>query len=309
VPRMQRDNPPTHLIRSDDGDYLRCRLLTMNETELAVEVRLEKKTVPRAGIARIIWLHPDTAEAAAPAAVLPGTRVQALQGDGNRLTFFATRFEGSVLSGTSELLGNCHVDVGQIDELLFGTAIEAEAASLVVHQWQLTAAAEPLANPDGEGGEGEASGLDSALVGKQAPDFQLDMLDGTKFVLAENRAHVLVLDFWASWCGPCRQAMPQVDKVAREFADQGVKLVAVNLAETPDQVRTALTQLQLDMPVALDRQGRVAEQYGANAIPQTVIVGRDGVVQRLFVGAGNHFDEQLRAALRAVLTPEDKEAK
>ncbi len=309
VPRMQRDNPPTHLIRSDDGDYLRGRLLSMNESELEVEVRLEAKTLPRAGIARIIWLHPDTNEAAPAANALPGTRVQALQGDGNRLTFYATRFEGSVLSGTSELLGNCHVDVGQIDELLFGTAIEAEAESLVFHQWQLTAAAEPLANPDGEGADGEAAGLDSALVGKQAPDFQLDMLDGTKFVLAENRANVLVLDFWASWCGPCRQAMPQVDKVAREFADQGVKLVAVNLAETPDQVRAALAQLQLDMPVALDRQGRVAEQYGASAIPQTVIISRDGVVQRLFVGAGNHFDEQLRAALRAVLTPEEKDGK
>jgi thiol-disulfide isomerase/thioredoxin len=307
VPRMQRDKPPTHLIRSDDGDYLRCRLVSMNETELQVEVRLEAKTLPRVGIARIIWLHPETEKAEQPAGALPGTRVQALQGDGSRLTFYATRFEGSTLSGRSELLGNCHVDVGQIDELLFGTAIEAEAASLVFHQWQLTPALEPLANPDGEGGEGEAAGLDSALVGKQAPDFQLDMLDGTKFVLAENRANVLVLDFWASWCGPCRQAMPQVDKVAREFADQGVKLVAVNLAETPDQVRTALAQLQLDMPVALDRQGRVAEQYGANAIPQTVIIGRDGVVQRLFVGAGNHFDEQLRTALRAVLSPDSKQ--
>ena len=63
-------------------------------------------------------------------------RVQALQGDGNRLTFYATQFVGSVLSGTSELLGNCRIDVGEIDELLLGTAIEAEAESLVFHQWK-----------------------------------------------------------------------------------------------------------------------------------------------------------------------------
>jgi peroxiredoxin len=98
--------------------------------------------------------------------------------------------------------------------------------------------------------------------------------------------------------------MPQVDKVTREFADQGVKLVAVNLSETPEQIRTALEQLQISVPVALDRQGRVAEQYGATAIPQTVIVARDGTVARLFVGGGNHFEEQLRAALRNVLNPE-----
>jgi thiol-disulfide isomerase/thioredoxin len=305
VPRMQRDSPPTHLIRSDDGDYLRCRLLTMNETELHVEVRLEEKVLPRAGIARIIWLHPDGVAAAALPNPPAGMRVQALQGDCNRLTFYATQFEGSVLSGTSELLGNCRIDVGEIDELLLGTAIEAEAAALVFHQWKLTPAAEPLANPDGEGDEGESTGLDSALVGKAAPDFQLEMLDGKRFNLAENRGHVLVLDFWASWCGPCRQAMPQVDRVVREFAEQGVKLVGVNLAETPEQVRGALTQLELEsLPVALDRQGRVAEQYGATAIPQTVIVASDGTVARLFVGAGNHFDDQLRTALRTVLTPE-----
>ncbi|HEY4313178.1 MAG TPA: TlpA disulfide reductase family protein [Pirellulales bacterium] len=304
VPRMQRDSPPTHLIRSDDGDYLRCRLVSMNSEQLEVEVRLETKTLPRKGIARIIWLHPDGAEEIVERQIPAGMRVQALQGDGNRLTFYATRFAGSVLSGTSELLGNCHVDVGTIDELLIGTTIEEAAAALVFHQWKLTPALEPLANPDGEGEGGEATGLDSPLVGKAAPDFQLDMLDGPRFVLAEQRNSVMVLDFWASWCGPCRQAMPQVDKVTREFADQGVKLVAVNLSETPEQIRTALEQLQISVPVALDRQGRVAEQYGATAIPQTVIVARDGTVARLFVGGGNHFEEQLRAALRNVLNPE-----
>ena len=167
--------------------------------------------------------------------------MQALQGDGNRLTFFANRFEGSILSGESDLLGNCRVDVGLIDALLLGTAIEEAAASLVFHQWRLSAAAEPLANPDGNDGEnGAPAGLDSSLVGKPAPDFRLDMLDGTKFNLADHKENVLVLDFWASWCGPCLQVMPQVDKVAREFADQGVKLVAVNLAETPEQIQAAL---------------------------------------------------------------------
>ncbi len=131
------------------------------------------------------------------------------------------------------------------------------------------------------------------------------MLDGKRFNLAENRGHVLVLDFWASWCGPCRQAMPQVDKVVREFAEQGVKLVGVNLAETPEQVRgRSRNQNSNRCPWLSTGRGRVAEQYGATAIPQTVIVASDGTVARLFVGAGNHFDDQLRAALRTVLTPE-----
>jgi len=303
LPRMQRDNPPTQLIRSVDGDYLRGRLMAMDDKQLQVEVRLEMRSLPRNRVARIIWLHPEqAADAAPPVDAQPGTRVQALQADNNRLTFFADRLEGTTLSGTSELLGSCRVDVARIDELLLGTAIEQAASTLAFHQWKLTPALDPLASPDGgEGEEGGTEGLESALVGKPAPDVQLDLLDGTKFNLADHKNSVLVLDFWASWCGPCLQVMPQVDKVAREFADKGVKLVAVNLEETPEQVKAALGRLQLDMPVALDRQGRVAERYGATAIPQTVIIGRDGKVARLFVGASARFDEQLRGALTSVL--------
>ncbi|HEY1602929.1 MAG TPA: TlpA disulfide reductase family protein [Pirellulales bacterium] len=305
LPRMQRDNPPTQLIRSIDGDYLRGRLVSMDATQLQVEIRLDTKAIPRDSVVRIIWLHPETGAPGGPAgeaaARHAGTRVQALQNDGNRLTFYADRFEGSILSGTSDLLGNCRVDVARIDELLLGAAIEQSAATLAFHQWKLTPAADPLASPDGEEGEGGAEGLESALVGKPAPEFQLDMLDGTRFNLADRKNTVVVLDFWASWCGPCLQVMPQVDKVAEEFAAEGVQLVAINLEETPDRVTAALERLHLDMPVALDRNGRVAEKYGATSIPQTVVIGRDGKVARLFVGASARFDEQLRTALRAVL--------
>ena len=97
-------------------------------------------------------------------------------------------------------------------------------------------------------------------------------------------------------------------QVAREFADQGVKLVAVNLAETPDQVRTALTQLQLDMPVALDRQGRVAEQYGA--MPSRK---RSSLVVTASCSASSSAPATILMInyerLSAVLTPDDKEAK
>src|SRR6185436_21014538 len=104
-----------------------------------------------------------------------------------------------------------------------------------------------------------------------------------------------------SWCGPCLQAMPQVDTVAREFAGEGVKLVAINLEETPEQIKIALTRLKLETSIALDKDGRVAERYGATSIPQTVIIDGEGRIARLFVGGGARFDEQLRQALRTVL--------
>ena len=82
----------------------------------------------------------------------------------------------------------------------------------------------------------------------------------------------MVLDFWATWCGPCLQAMPQVDRVVREFSDQDVQLIAVNLEEPAKQITSTLERHKLQMAVALDRDGVVAAKYEATAIPQTVII-------------------------------------
>src|SRR5262249_54793526 len=106
-------------------------------------------------------------------------------------------------------------------------------------------------------------------------------------------------------CGPCIQAMPQVEKVTGEFDAKNVQLVAVNLQETPQQIKAMLERHQLKIPrVALDRDGVVSERYQANAIPQTVIIGRDGNGARLFVGGGPKFGDQLREALKATLEGE-----
>jgi thiol-disulfide isomerase/thioredoxin len=281
----------------------------MNDKELKLELRLENKTIDRSQVTRILWLHPDEAakatlarppqeDAAPPPA---GTRVQAVPRTGNRLTFFAAELSGQTLLGHSEVLGACRVDLTKIDQLLIGGAIEAAASSLAFHQWKLRPPAEPLPDPEpgAEGAGGE--GLESVLVGKDAPPIDLELLDGSSFRLADRRGKTVVLDFWASWCGPCLQTMPQVDQVAREFAERGVQLVAINLEETPERIKAALDRLKLETVVALDKDGRVAERYGATSIPQTVIIDREGKVARLFVGGSARFDEQLRQALRAVL--------
>ncbi len=128
LPRMQRNNPPTQLIRSVDGDYLRGQVLGMDEKFVYLELRLETKKLPRERIARILWLYSEDTQPYEPLAGQSGepttVRVQALENNGNRLTFAAERFEGSMLSGSSELLGACRVDVAVIDQLLIRGAIE-----------------------------------------------------------------------------------------------------------------------------------------------------------------------------------------
>jgi peroxiredoxin len=307
LPRMQKPDPPTHLIRSKNGDYLRGRVARMDDKSLEVELRAETKAVPRERIARIIWLHADeldeSKKAAPQSEAGAGPRVQVVRNDGVRFTFRAEQFAGSVLSGQSDVLGACQVAVKLMDQLLIGKAIGDAAAELTYQQWKLKNAPEPKFVTAGDGSEsGGDTGTESPLVGKPAPDFNLDLVGGKKFHLAASKGkEVVVLDFWATWCGPCLQAMPQVERAVGEFKDQNVRLVAVNLQETAEQVTALLDRQKLHLTVALDRDGVVAENYKAAAIPQTVIVGRDGNVARLFVGGGPRLEEQLKEAIKEVL--------
>ncbi len=122
------------------------------------------------------------------------------------------------------------------------------------------------------------------LKGKMAPDFTLALMDGGSFTLSEHKGEIVILDFWATWCGPCRIAMPVLSDVAKEFADDGVSLYSVNLREGPERIRTYLKSQGLDLNVPLDSDGRIGDMYKATGIPQTVIVGRDGKVAIVHVG-------------------------
>jgi thiol-disulfide isomerase/thioredoxin len=306
LPRMQKDSPPTHLIHARNGDYLRGRVVSLDGATLRVEVRLETKDVPRDRIGQIIWLHADELDAsrgpAVPAGGERGLPVLALRSDGDRLTFFAEELADATLSGKSDVLGDCRVRLGEVDQLVFGAAISQTAAQLAFQRWKLQNAPEPkVAQDDAGGTPGRTPGTESALVGKPAPDFELDLMGGGKFRASASRGRILLLDFWATWCGPCIQAMPQVERIAQEFRDRGVQLVAVNLQEAPERIVAMLERHKLTPTVALDRDGAVAEKYGANAIPQTVIIDREGNVVRLFVGGGPHLGDQLKDALNALL--------
>ena len=145
----------------------------------------------------------------------------------------------------------------------------------------------------------------------QRPGFELDLLDGKKYKLADHKGKIVVLDFWATWCGPCLHSMPLVDDVTREFSDRGVELLAVNMEEQAEQVKSMLERHKFTMPVALDRDGVVAGKYMVESIPQVVVIDRDGKVARLFVGGGKYNADSLKKALLELSdkTPNEKEAK
>jgi thiol-disulfide isomerase/thioredoxin len=140
------------------------------------------------------------------------------------------------------------------------------------------------------------------LLAKPAPSFKLELLNGGEFDLSQQKdKNIVILDFWAIWCGPCRSVMPIMEEVANEYKDKGVILIAVNLRESPQAIRSFLQEQGLHPIVALDRDGAVGNIYRAEFIPQTVIIGKDGIVQAVHVGALRNLKEILKKELDDLL--------
>jgi len=139
------------------------------------------------------------------------------------------------------------------------------------------------------------------LLGKPAPAFKLSLLDGGEADLSAHKGkNIVVLDFWASWCGPCRRAMPVVVEVADSYKKKGVVLYAVNVQEKPAAIRKFLKDTGLKVTVALDKNGAVAGLFRVRGIPQTVIIGKDGTVQAVHVGALPDLKERLTRELKTL---------
>lgn len=150
--------------------------------------------------------------------------------------------------------------------------------------------------------EQEAEDAPSPLQGKLAPAFTIDTLDGKKFDLAAQRGkNVVVLDFWATWCGPCRMALPVVSATAESLKAKGVVFLAVNQGESKEAVEQFLKEQKLQCPVGFDTEGAVAAKYLVSGIPQTVIIGKDGLVKKVHVGFSPSMKEDLTKDIEAAL--------
>ena len=120
--------------------------------------------------------------------------------------------------------------------------------------------------------------------GQLAFDFTLDDVSGQRIKLSDLRGHPVVINFWATWCPPCRQELPALQSAYQRFRDKGVVLLGVDLKENAETIQNFTTQFGLTYPLLLDRDGAVSERYQVRGIPTTVIVNADGVVRARHVG-------------------------
>jgi thiol-disulfide isomerase/thioredoxin len=147
----------------------------------------------------------------------------------------------------------------------------------------------------------EGTGIQVVSEGIDPIDFTLPLLNGTKITLSQYKGKVVFLNFWATWCGPCRSEMPSMETVYQRLKNKGFEILAVNIGESRGKVSEFMQEYKLNFPAVLDEKSITGSQYNVRAIPTTYIIDRRGLIIARIVGSINWNTPKVIAALEAVV--------
>jgi peroxiredoxin len=142
----------------------------------------------------------------------------------------------------------------------------------------------------------------SPREGFSAPDFTLDLMSGGQIALSDFRGQAVMINIWASWCPPCREEMPAIQKVYENYKDQGLVVLAVNTTNQDTEAAAAafVEEFGLTFPIPLDRDGTVSKRYQLRGLPSTYFVDRAGVIRSVVVG-GPMSESLIRSKVQEIL--------
>ncbi len=147
--------------------------------------------------------------------------------------------------------------------------------------------------------------LTTVSLGADAPSFTALTLDGkaTPKSLSNYRGEVLLLNIWATWCGPCREEMPSIQKLHEAFGPKGLKIVAVSIdpAGKEQAIRDFGTEFGLSFELLHDSSAVIQDIYRTTGVPQTFVIGRDGVIRKVWIGGENWNSDQNRKLIEQLL--------
>jgi thiol-disulfide isomerase/thioredoxin len=149
-------------------------------------------------------------------------------------------------------------------------------------------------------------GIEKSEKKTSAPDFVLEDLFGRRSSLKDFRGKVVFLNFWATWCIPCRQEMPAMEKLHRELKKEGLEVVAVNFKEGREEIQKFFTELGLTFTALLDKDGKVFEKYGAWGLPVTYIIDQKGALVGKAAGYKDWHSRDAKAFFRWLLNEKSK---
>lgn len=134
-----------------------------------------------------------------------------------------------------------------------------------------------------------------------APNFTLKSLTGKNLKLSEMTGNVVLINFWASWCGPCREEMPLLNALHKKYEPLGFTVLGVNVEEQADMARGFLNDFPVDFPVLLDNKNQVSKLYNVVAMPTTVVVDRDGNMRFLHKGYKPGDEQKYRKMVKKLV--------
>jgi thiol-disulfide isomerase/thioredoxin len=310
VPRFRRESPPKHVLVAANGDLLRGVIEAGTRKHFAVRSGLETVQVPADRVSAVIWLekpeekvaekkeekpdepNPEPANPFARPDGAPDATHCLLLSNGGRLGVNVTRFDPDAVIGAEPRLGEVRIPFDEIHTIRT-TPPEENALLRGFREWKLAYAPEPVLP--------ESGGESSPVLHKDAPNFTLPLLAGGDFDLSKERGKVIVLDFWATWCGPCVKSMPDMIAKMGEFEAKKVRFIAVNQAEPAAQVKTFLATRGWKMEVALDGFQRVGQQFGVEGIPHTVVIDTEGKVAFVKTGYSPDGAEKIAEQVRKLV--------
>lgn len=133
----------------------------------------------------------------------------------------------------------------------------------------------------------------------RAWDFTVKKTDGSEFTLSDQKGKVVLLNFWATWCGPCVYEMPIFEQLYEEYSEDEVMILAVNCMEEAETVDAFIKESGYTFPFAYDEDGAVGMQYGASSIPYTLVIDEEGMIQGTFIGVKS-IEDQYKAYKNAI---------
>lgn len=137
---------------------------------------------------------------------------------------------------------------------------------------------------------------------EQAPSFRLKDLNGEEVTLEDYRGKVIFLNFWATWCMPCRLEIESMKKLYTEFKDRGFIILAVNIKESTKDVKAFQKEFKMNFPILLDSDGRVFSRYGVRLVPMTYLIDREGYMIGSVLGTRNWSSEEAFELVNHLLT-------
>ncbi len=141
----------------------------------------------------------------------------------------------------------------------------------------------------------------SSLEGQVAPDFVLRSATGENLRLSEYRGDVVLINFWATWCGPCRQEMPLLDDLYGRYQRVGFNLLGVNIDEDSRRAMQMVQELGVNFPVLFDENKEVSKLYEVEAMPVTILIDREGIVRHVHHGYKPGYEEKYLTEIRSLL--------